>query len=112
MFVDSAPLVLRRRAVVRLGLHVSLLWQLVFFFSSRRRHTRFKCDWSSVVCSSDVKGNAGGGTQVLVEFRILHSGCAPKRPRGQEGNISVSTPAFNCQRECPQEWHSGTSRNG
>src|SRR5260370_11023298 len=25
----------------------------VFFFSSRRRHTRFKCDWSSDVCSSD-----------------------------------------------------------
>src|SRR2546430_996746 len=26
---------------------------LVFFFSSRRRHTRFDCDWSSDVCSSD-----------------------------------------------------------
>src|SRR5260370_247253 len=25
----------------------------IFFFSSRRRHTRFKCDWSSDVCSSD-----------------------------------------------------------
>src|SRR5207237_2277606 len=23
-------------------------------FSSRRRHTRFKCDWSSDVCSSDL----------------------------------------------------------
>src|SRR2546430_6362398 len=28
-----------------------------FFFSSRRRHTRFDCDWSSDVCSSDL-GNA------------------------------------------------------
>src|SRR5260370_29661399 len=27
---------------------------LLFFFSSRRRHTRFKCDWSSDVCSSDL----------------------------------------------------------
>src|SRR5207237_3849543 len=27
---------------------------LDFFFSSRRRHTRFKCDWSSDVCSSDL----------------------------------------------------------
>src|SRR5260370_1621059 len=27
---------------------------LFFFFSSRRRHTRFKCDWSSDVCSSDL----------------------------------------------------------
>src|SRR5260370_14136130 len=28
---------------------------VVFFFSSRRRHTRFKCDWSSDVCSSDLR---------------------------------------------------------
>src|SRR5690242_21959138 len=26
----------------------------VFFFSSRRRHTRLTCDWSSDVCSSDL----------------------------------------------------------
>src|SRR5437868_13197011 len=31
-----------------------------FFFSSRRRHTRSKRDWSSDVCSSDL------GTQVFV----------------------------------------------
>src|SRR6266478_5539653 len=29
-----------------------------FFFSSRRRHTRFDCDWSSDVCSSDLKNPA------------------------------------------------------
>src|SRR5699024_11694011 len=27
-----------------------------FFFSSRRRHTRSKRDWSSDVCSSDLSG--------------------------------------------------------
>src|SRR5689334_2114612 len=27
---------------------------LHFFFSSRRRHTRWNCDWSSDVCSSDL----------------------------------------------------------
>src|SRR6266480_776854 len=27
----------------------------VFFFSSRRRHTRLTCDWSSDVCSSDLR---------------------------------------------------------
>src|SRR5690242_21107599 len=27
---------------------------LFFFFSSRRRHTRLTCDWSSDVCSSDL----------------------------------------------------------
>src|SRR6266480_1389870 len=26
-----------------------------FFFSSRRRHTRLTCDWSSDVCSSEIK---------------------------------------------------------
>src|SRR5205085_3090665 len=34
--------------VCRLG------WCL-FFFSSRRRHTSFDCDWSSDVCSSDLR---------------------------------------------------------
>src|SRR2546430_10005291 len=29
----------------------------VFFFSSRRRHTRFDCDWSSDVCSSDLRAD-------------------------------------------------------
>src|SRR3989454_7064264 len=28
---------------------------IVFFFSSRRRHTRLQGDWSSDVCSSDLK---------------------------------------------------------
>src|SRR5438309_3032971 len=29
--------------------------RLCFFFSSRRRHTRWNCDWSSDVCSSDLE---------------------------------------------------------
>src|SRR5438067_10529197 len=29
----------------------------IFFFSSRRRHTRSKRDWSSDVCSSDLPGH-------------------------------------------------------
>src|SRR5256886_11572472 len=33
---------------------ISRLLVCVFFFSSRRRHTRFDCDWSSDVCSSDL----------------------------------------------------------
>src|SRR5689334_24822393 len=31
-----------------------------FFFSSRRRHTRWNCDWSSDVCSSDLAGPVQG----------------------------------------------------
>src|SRR5438034_5275711 len=30
----------------------------LFFFSSRRRHTRSLCDWSSDVCSSDLNAGA------------------------------------------------------
>src|SRR2546430_2789440 len=29
-----------------------------FFFSARRGHTIFDCDWSSDVCSSDLRGTA------------------------------------------------------
>src|SRR5690606_40379610 len=38
-----------------------------FFFSSRRRHTRFSRDWSSDVCSSDLTNSF---TSVLEEGRI------------------------------------------
>src|SRR5256885_13293554 len=31
---------------------------LFFFFSSRRRHTRLQGDWSSDVCSSDLRSKA------------------------------------------------------
>src|SRR2546430_9917121 len=34
---------------------------IFFFFSSRRRHTRFDCDWSSDVCSSDLTDIDGCG---------------------------------------------------
>src|SRR5256886_4496786 len=37
---------------------------LGFFFSSRRRHTRFDCDWSSDVCSSDLVAAGGHETEV------------------------------------------------
>src|SRR5690242_15697952 len=40
------------RLATEKGCHVyEQTW--LFFFSSRRRHTRLTCDWSSDVCSSD-----------------------------------------------------------
>src|SRR5690242_6355405 len=36
---------------------------MFFFFSSRRRHTRLTCDWSSDVCSSDL-------SEARREFRL------------------------------------------
>src|SRR2546430_8116134 len=42
---------------------------ILFFFSSRRRHTRFDCDWSSDVCSSDL----GDGVDVVGGLGLLHA---------------------------------------
>src|SRR5690242_4760088 len=39
-----------------------------FFFSSRRRHTRLTCDWSSYVCSSDLLCDEHGLLLVLDEI--------------------------------------------
>src|SRR5438105_9178080 len=44
----------------------------LFFFSSRRRHTRSTRDWSSDVCSSDLCAPAGG-PQVRIAVRWLES---------------------------------------
>src|SRR5205085_6416958 len=38
-------------------------------FSSRRRHTRFDCDWSSDVCSSDLPQASD------IHFHQLHATC-------------------------------------
>src|SRR5882762_10639311 len=47
----------------------------MFFFSSRRRHTRFKCDWSSDVCSSDLSVPLRGAEEAeLVAFRPANGG--------------------------------------
>src|SRR5688572_32840005 len=40
-----------------------------FFFSSRRRHTRFDCDWSSDVCSSDLISIELDGTTFTLDER-------------------------------------------
>src|SRR5260370_14197529 len=41
----------------------------LFLFSSRRRHTMFKCDWSSDVCSSDLKECSAGPGGHVTEMR-------------------------------------------
>src|SRR2546430_5084367 len=53
------------------------------FFSSRRRHTRFDCDWSSDVCSSDLsprgagKQTSGHGLAAFVLLSRLRGGNRP-----------------------------------
>src|SRR5260370_9518159 len=41
----------------------STVGKQIFFFTRRRGHTRFKCDWSSDVCSSDLHQTQAGHTR-------------------------------------------------
>src|SRR5437762_13193912 len=56
---------------------------MAFFFSSRRRHTRYIGDWSSDVCSSDLAVRARQPAIVVAEHvlalvgRQLLDECAP-----------------------------------
>src|SRR2546430_3820425 len=61
--------------------------RLCFFFSSRRRHTRFDCDWSSDVCSSDLASITSTGESI--------SGVAKKPVKDSSGTSSTK---FQTQR--------------
>src|SRR5256885_9817791 len=50
----------------------------VFFFSSRRRHTRLQGDWSSDVCSSDLGRQGAAGARRLLP-RPAFGGELPRR---------------------------------
>src|SRR5688500_20315986 len=60
----------------------------LFFFSSRRRHTRLQGDWSSDVCSSDLPSRSGAplllrhGEEDLLA--IAHDGRSEERRVGKE----------------------------
>src|ERR1022692_4890138 len=43
----------------------------LFFFSSRRRHTRLQGDWSSDVCSSDLECRSWV-SDAIIEVRVLN----------------------------------------
>src|SRR5689334_23752176 len=45
-----------------------------FFFSSRRRHTRWNCDWSSDVCSSDLYRRTSADSKGKFSFRGIAPG--------------------------------------
>src|ERR1041385_9327623 len=53
----------------------------VFFFSSRRRHTRCSRDWSSDVCSSDLKD-------------FLAEDCDPRRMFREHTSGTTGTPVL------------------
>src|SRR5689334_14881535 len=58
-------------------------WSRRFFFSSRSRHTRWNCDWSSDVCSSDLDASpsrrvaADGSNTVMRVLELMER--SPRR---------------------------------
>src|SRR5438309_2719694 len=60
----------------------------LFFFSSRRRHTRWNCDWSSDVCSSDLSAD-GSHTGQHQEISVKAAVAAPSEA-APEFEISVA----------------------
>src|SRR5207302_4863095 len=58
----------------------------IFFFSSRRRHTRFSRDWSSDVCSSDLDDFAHG--EIAPPRSVRSLSCTTR-----SGSMCCSTPS-------------------
>src|SRR2546430_11458817 len=75
---------------------------VIFFFSSRRRHTRFDCDWSSDVCSSDLR-NMPLVPPHVPPFQVFGVGLALGLwlYSGYEQVSSVAEEVQNPQRNCP-----------
>src|SRR5256886_13305415 len=63
---------------------------IYFFFSSRRRHTRFDCDWSSDVCSSDLKlaGELFVRAELKQHFIVRTSAIYGKSPCRAKGGLN------------------------
>src|SRR2546427_8090080 len=71
---------------------------LFFFFSSRRRHTRFDCDWSSGVLFRSVGGSRRG------EWSLGRKPSSPDRPTvsvRQRTDMCTIRPEDERQRPSP-----------
>src|SRR2546422_8289318 len=89
-----------------------------FFFSSRRRHTRCSRDWSSDVCSSDLKLFADDetsytakviGRDLLTDSALIQLVDRPKSPlpEAKFGDSSQMQPRSEERRvgkECRSRW--------
>src|SRR5256885_12947120 len=76
----------------------------VFFFSSRRRHTRLQGDWSSDVCSSDLAPSRSTGRSWTA------SSCRPNAsPHSSRtgSRLSVSTATSSHRRFRSYRWTIG-----
>src|SRR5437870_1494141 len=97
----------------------STMWmsRWFFFFSSRRRHTRWPRDWSSDVCSSDLRGESECGPgknragarldDLLSRFSAASLTVVPSRfePRGtRQLFYSFFSTARSEERRVGKEW--------
>src|SRR5439155_3186293 len=74
-----------------------------FFFSSRRRHTRWPRDWSSDVCSSDLqKIEVREPGAALPHFNLLVQGRAAERGHGMAAEYRSEERRVG--KECRSRW--------
>src|SRR2546429_7204579 len=62
----------------------------LFFFSSRRRHTRCSRDWSSDVCSSDLGITVQFGVKVVVPLKLTECTVALRLKMIVSGMLKLS----------------------
>src|SRR5688572_33471433 len=81
------------------------------FFSSRRRHTRFDCDWSSDVFYSDLEIRHGSSrwtpTETWCTFGTTKSGFEKAGPRPRNVSGPSELPRAEVRRigkECRSRW--------
>src|SRR5262249_58601205 len=92
---------------------VGLCYFYFFFFSSRRRHTRLVSDWSSDVCSSDLKMGVEAPCTLHVEERLA-GGLLPVDMEGARSFRPHLLPMLTCwgpagrseERRVGKEWRS------
>src|SRR5438034_2972776 len=77
-----------------------MCFSLFFFFSSRRRHTRSLCDWSSDVCSSDLAATSVAAPGHLWRDRhTLIAGTVPRTRLGWTRRLGSHGAADRASRE-------------
>src|SRR5437879_12665990 len=94
---------------------------MLFFFSSRRRHTRYIGDWSSDVCSSDLilprsfRQVEREGLELDGEVDVLEPDVArqadPGRREVEHGLDPGEIGRASCREECRCRWWPDRVRN-
>src|SRR5256886_12020294 len=74
-----------------------MLYGSIFFFSSRRRHTRFDCDWSSDVCSSDLPSRCP--VVDVLDRRLAVAELGAAQPHLKALGIAIGRLAIKQQRQ-------------